>query len=132
MYQIAIILPASEYYTANESFKIVLSNTPRILLASFAAFVLGSLLNSYIMVDLKNKYNKSLFVRCIFSTLLGEALDSLVFFAIAFGGQMPISALVVLMINQTLAKTLYEIVIFPVTKFIISYIKNNFTYTEDN
>lgn len=62
--------------------------------------------------------------RAIFSTLLGESADSLIFFPLAFGGVMPLSELGKMMLVQVILKTLYEIIVLPVTIRVVCYIKH--------
>lgn len=123
LYTIAIALPAPAFFEGSEAFKMVLSNTPRVLLASFSAYLFGSILNAYVMVYLKEKAEKYLFLRCIVSTMCGEGLDALIFITIAFYGTMPFEALLIMILSQATFKTVYEIVVYPLTKVIINYIK---------
>ena len=69
------------------------------------------------------KAEKYLFVRCVVSTICGEGLDAIIFITIAFIGTMPIEALIVMILSQAMFKTVYEIIIYPVTKTIINSIK---------
>jgi hypothetical protein len=62
-------------------------------------------------------------VRAVVSTLAGESADSLIFFPIAFGGLMPVGELLKMMLVQALLKTLYEIIVLPVTVRVVKYIK---------
>lgn len=123
LYTIAIALPAPIFFEGSEAFKLVLSYTPRLLLASFTAYIFGSLLNAYIMTYLKQKAEKYLFIRCILSTLCGEGLDAILFITIAFYNTMPTEALIIMIISQAAFKTLYEIITYPVTKSVMIYIK---------
>lgn len=61
--------------------------------------------------------------RAVLSTVFGESADSLIFFPIAFGGLMPAEELVKLMVIQVVAKTLYEIVVLPVTIRVVAALK---------
>jgi hypothetical protein len=61
--------------------------------------------------------------RAILSTLVGESADSLLFFPIAFGGIIPADELLKMIAVQALLKTLYEILILPVTIRVVHYIK---------
>ena len=61
--------------------------------------------------------------RAIISTIGGEATDSLIFFPIAFGGMLPFGAVINLMFTQVVAKTLYEIIILPVTSWVVRKVK---------
>ena len=62
-------------------------------------------------------------LRAILSTLAGEGADSLIFFPLAFGGLMPVNELVKLMILQVTAKTLYEIMVLPLTIQVVKFVK---------
>ena len=64
-----------------------------------------------------------LFLRCILSTLGGESLDAILFITIAFIGTMPIEALIGMVIAQTLFKTIYEVIVYPITRKVIHAIK---------
>lgn len=123
LYNIAIILPAPTYFTGSQAFQLVLSNSLRVLIASFTAYFFGSLLNAYVMVYLKEKAEKYLFIRCIVSTLCGEGLDALLFISIVFYGTMPVIALIGMIIAQALFKTIYEVIVYPLTRIVINNIK---------
>ncbi len=123
LYNIAILLPAPVYFTESVAFQTVLSNSLRVLIASFSAYFFGSLLNAYLMVYLKEKAEKQLFLRCILSTICGEGLDAIIFITIAFFGTMPLTALLIMIISQATFKTVYEIIIYPLTRKIIKQIK---------
>lgn len=122
-YTIAILLPSPVYFDGQEAFALVLSNTPRILIASFIAYLVGSLLNSYSMVKMKEKYEPHLFGRCICSTIIGEGVDACLFITIAFFGTMPNTMLLIMIIAQATFKTVYEIIIYPFTRYVINKIK---------
>ena len=62
-------------------------------------------------------------VRAVLSTLAGESADSLIFFPIAFGGLIPVNDLLKMMLIQAVAKTLYEILVLPLTVRVVNYIK---------
>jgi len=124
LYHISIYLQGPVFNNAqNEAFSMVLGSTFRILLASFTAYLIGSLINSYLMVWLKEKAEKHLFFRCIFSTLCGEGVDATIFITIAFFGTIPMILLISMIIAQALFKTIYEILIYPATRTVIGYIK---------
>ncbi|WP_406532261.1 queuosine precursor transporter [Methanobrevibacter sp.] len=122
-YNITIIMPAPAFFTNSEAFSIVLGSTFRLLVASFAAYLAGSLLNAKVMVVLKKKYEDKLFLRCIASTLVGEGLDAIIFIFIGFLGTMPLEALLLMIVAQALFKTIYEIIIYPLTRYVIGYVK---------
>lgn len=123
VYSIAILLPSPSYLSEMEAaFKTVLGSTSRLLIASFAAYLVGSLSNSWIMVKMKEKSEKKLMWRCMLSTFIGEGLDSIIFVLIAFLGILPFNVLAIMVISQALAKTVFELIIFPVTKLVIGRI----------
>lgn len=118
IFSLVIITPAPSFWTHQEAFQTVLGNTPRILIASLSAFMIGDLINDRVFKRMKEKHptdHKGFGWRAIISSFAGEVVDSLVFLPIAFLGQMPINNLVVMLITQVLIKTGYEIVILPVT-----------------
>ena len=122
-YNITIIMPAPAFFTNSEAFSIVLGSTFRLLVASFAAYLAGSLLNAKVMVVLKKRYEDKLFLRCIASTLVGEGLDAIIFIFIGFLGTMPLEALLMMIVAQALFKTVYEIIIYPLTRYVIGHVK---------
>lgn len=80
--QIAIILPSALFWDGQKSFETVFSSTPRILLASFIAFLVGSFLNAYVMSKMKiSSKGKHFSLRAITSTVVGESADSLFVFS---------------------------------------------------
>ncbi len=122
-YNITILLPAPSFFESSDAFVIVLGSTSRLLIASFAAYIVGSILNAKIMVYLKSKSEEKLFFRCIFSTLIGEGCDALIFITIGFWGLVPLGALIMMIVVQALFKTIYEIIVYPLTKIVISKVK---------
>lgn len=116
-YTIAIALPYPIYFTGQEAFETVLSNSFRVLIASMSAYLVGSLVNAKIMAKMKN--NSRLMTRCVTSTLCGEGLDALIFITIAFIGTMPLSQLAIMILAQAIFKTVYEIIVFPLTNIVI-------------
>ena len=122
-YNITIWLPAPVFFENSEAFGIVLGSTFRLLIAGFAAYLVGSLVNARLMVYLKKWDEEKLFLRCILSTLFGEGLDALIFITIGFFGTMPTDALIVMVIAQALFKTAYEIIVYPLTKVVIGKVK---------
>lgn len=121
MFQVAICIPSSTGST--DAFKELLSSTPRIAIASFAAYVSGSLLNSKIMVVMRKKWEKNFFARAITSTFFGQACDNAIFAIVAFCGVLDDAAIISMIIGGTLCETVYEILFFPVTKAITKMLK---------
>lgn len=109
-------LPAAPYWDNEEGFHAIFGLAPRIAAASFLAFLVGSFVNAYVMSRMKLKSGgKNFSARAIMSTVYGEAADSVIFFPLALGGIVPTDVLPVLIISQVVLKTLYEILVLPVT-----------------
>lgn len=123
-YSIAIALPAPAYAAEGAAaFAAVLGSTWRILIASFAAYLIGSLVNASVMVKLKARLQKQLMFRCVLSTLLGEGIDAIIFITIAFAGTMPVETLLIMIAAQAAFKTLFEVVFYPLTRFVIKRVE---------
>lgn len=122
--RLAIALPAAPFWEGEESFNFVFGLAPRIALASLLAFLAGSFLNAYIMSKMKIATQGKYFsLRAIASTLVGESADSLIFFPIAFGGLISPAELLIMVATQACLKSLYEVIILPVTIHVVRYIK---------
>lgn len=124
LYTLSIWLPSSGTYQNQGAFATILSTTPRITIASFIAYITGSLINSKIMTGLKMKYEKNLFFRAISSTIVGQFIDNMLFAIIAFYGILPNAAIISMIIGGTIFEVLYEIIFYPITKKIIHKIQN--------
>ena len=98
---------------------------PRIAAASLLDFLAGSFINAYVMSRMKlTSQGKHFSARAILSTVDGESADSLIFFPLAFGGLMPLPELGKMMLVQVALKTMYEIIVLPVTVRVVRYIKH--------
>lgn len=122
-FTITLLLPAPGYFKNSGAFSIVLGNTFRLLIAGFVAYLIGSLVNAKLMTYLKKWDEEKLFVRCIVSTFFGEGLDAMIYITLAFFGTMPTEALLVMIAAQAFVKTVYEIIVYPLTKYVISGVK---------
>ena len=120
-YKTALLLPSPEYIDAS-AYNTVLSATTRTLIASFTAYLAGSLVNAHVMVWLKKRKEKHLMFRCVMSTLIGETLDAIIFITIAFAFVMPFNQLLIMILAQATFKTVYEIICYPITKEVIKKI----------
>jgi uncharacterized integral membrane protein (TIGR00697 family) len=124
MAQLAILLPAPEFWQGAESFNYVFGLTPRIVVGSLCAFLTGSFLNAYIMSKMKiMSGGRNFSLRAVVSTLCGEAADSIIFFPIAFWGIIPGDTLIIMVITQAILKSVYEILVLPVTIRVVAYVK---------
>lgn len=122
---LAIAIPAAPYWHNDEAFNYVFGLVPQVALGSFLAFIVGSFVNAYIMSKMKIKsQGKHFSLRAIISTIGGEGFDSLIFFPIALGGHFSMSHILGLIIVEVVLKTLYEILILPITIRVVNYIKD--------
>ena len=133
--QLSVALPAAPFWAGEAAFDFVFGLAPRVAAASLTAFLVGSFLNAFVMSRMKiASHGKNFSARAVVSTLVGESADSVIFFPLAFGGLMPVEELAKLMIVQIVLKTLYEIIILPVTIRVVNYIKrvdNSDVYDEN-
>ena len=121
---LADMIPGAPYWTNQEGFHALFGLAPRVALASFAAFVVGSLMNAYVMNRMKIRDKGQRFsFRAIASTVVGEVTDSLIFFPIALGGIVPTENLILMMGSQVVVKTLVEVVILPMTIRFVKWLK---------
>jgi len=124
MLQLAIVLPGASTWHSQEAMEAIYGGVPRILTASFVAFVCGSMVNALVMSRMKIAYGGRRFsLRAIVSTLFGEGADSVIFFPIAFGGVLPWDVVAELILAQTVLKTAYEILILPLTIVVVKRVK---------
>lgn len=119
-FNIAIHLPTTQDFGA---YNIVLGNTLKPLAASFIAYLVGSFVNAYVMNYMKQTGSKKLMLRCVLSTLFGESCDACIFISIMFVGVLPFPAVLQMIVIQALVKTVYEIIVYPITKQVIKQIK---------
>ena len=118
------ILPPASFWDGQGAYDRILGYTPRILGASFLAYLLGEFANSFVLAKLKiTTKGRFLWLRTIGSTLVGQGLDSLVFITLAFVGTIPLSGLVLAIVTQWLAKSIYEAVVTPLTYAVVNFLK---------
>ena len=117
-------LPAAGFWKGQEAYDQILGAAPRILAASFIAYLIGEFTNAYVLAKMKIATNgRFLWARTIGSTLVGQGLDSTIFIAIAFIGILPTPALVTAIVTQWLFKSAYEACATPVTYGVVNYLK---------
>ncbi len=123
-FQLAIWVPSSPFWAYQEAFSIVLGSTPRIAIASLSGFLTGSFINAFIMSKMKiASQGKNFSLRAIMSTLFGELADSIVFFFILLVFVIPFREIIGMILFQTITKSLYEIIVLPVTNIVVKKIK---------
>jgi queuosine precursor transporter len=127
------LLPAAPFWsaggfstpqTAQQAYDAILGFTPRLLLASFSAYLVGEFLNSFVLARLKVRTaGRFLWIRTIGSTIVGEGADSAIFISLAFYGILPTAALGQAILSQWAIKTAYETVATPLTYLIVNALK---------
>lgn len=123
-FQLAIWAPSSPFWNHQEAFQTVLGSTPRIALASLAGFLIGSFSNAFIMSKMKIAHKgKHFSLRAIISTLVGESCDSFIFFIICLLFVLPFREILLIALFQTIVKSLYEVIVLPLTAQIVRKIK---------
>ena len=118
-------IPGAPYWHNDEGFHAVFGLAPRIAAASFVAFLVGSFVNAYVMSRMKiSSEGRNFSLRAILSTVFGEGADSLIFFPLALYGVVPTSELPIFIVTQVVLKTVYEIVVLPVTIYVVRKTKH--------
>jgi uncharacterized integral membrane protein (TIGR00697 family) len=128
MGQIVLIIPPSPAEPFNEklqpALELVFGGTWRIVLGSLIAFWIGDFVNSYLLARMKVwTRGRHLWMRTIGSTIAGQAVDSLIFYPLAFYGVLKTSTLVALLAFNWVFKILVEVVLTPVTYLVIGWLK---------
>ncbi|HEX2923041.1 MAG TPA: queuosine precursor transporter [Chloroflexota bacterium] len=118
-------LPPAAFWAPNQpAFEAILGFTPRLLLASLAAYLVGEFANAAVLSRMKLlTKGRFLWTRTIGSTLIGQGLDSAVFITVAFYGVIPLAILPVTIVTQWLFKTAYEVAATPLTYLIVNWLK---------
>jgi queuosine precursor transporter len=122
---IAQSLPPAAYWVDNQaSFESILGFAPRLLVASFLAYLVGEFANAAVLAKLKiATRGRFLWMRTIGSTLVGQGLDSTVFITVAFWGVMPPEIIPTVIVTQWLVKTAYEALATPLTYLVVNRLK---------
>jgi len=118
------VLPAAPFWEGQTAYERILGYTPRLLIASFLAYLVGEFANSFVLAKMKIATGgRWLWMRTIGSTLVGEGLDSLVFITLAFAGTIPPAGLASAIVTQWLAKSAYEAIATPLTYKVVNFLK---------
>jgi len=121
---LAGLLPAPVFWQGQGAYATILGFTPRLLLASFVAYLIGEFANSTVLAKMKVWTNgRHLWARTIGSTIVGQGLDSLVFILIAFVGLMASPDLLTAIVSQWLFKSAYEAIATPLTYAVVNTLK---------
>jgi uncharacterized integral membrane protein (TIGR00697 family) len=117
-------LPPAPFWKGDAAYAEILGHTPRIVAASFVAYLVGEFANSFVLAKLKiATRGRWLWMRTIGSTVVGQALDSGVFVTLAFAGTVPLAVLAQIVGGQWLFKVLYEAAATPLTYAAVAWLK---------
>ena len=120
------IIPSASFWDGQTAYDRILGYAPRLLTASFLAYLVGEFFNAYVMAKMKiATKGRWLWTRTIASTLVGQGVDSLVFIVLAFAGTIPARALVLAIIIQWIVKSAYEAAATPVTYKVVGFLKRH-------
>jgi len=124
MATVVVKLPPAASWQGQEAYEQIFGQTPRIVFASITAFFCGEFANSYTLAKMKLwTQGKALWTRVVGSTVIGEGVDSLVFYPLAFLGVWKTEdVLAVLAANYTM-KVLWEILATPLTYKVVAALK---------
>jgi queuosine precursor transporter len=126
MAAVVVALPPAPFWQHQEAYRIAFGNTWRIVAASITAYFCGEFVNAYVLAKMKLwTGGRALWTRTIGSTICGEAVDSAIFYPLAFYGTgiIPDAALPAVMLAQFLLKTLVEVAFTPATYAAVGFLK---------
>ncbi len=124
VFWLIIVAPAHSSYMYQEEFKTVLGVVPRFVAASLVGYVFGQLLNSWVLVKIKERWGeRHLWARLIGSTAVGEFVDTTLFCLIAWLGVSSLGIIANLIVVGYAYKVLLEVLLLPVTYIVIGWVK---------
>lgn len=124
VFQLAMILPAESTWDGGPAYERIFGSTPRLLLASMCAYLIGSFTNAYVLARMKVwTEGRWLWMRTIGSTIVGEGLDTFIFVLVAFAGVFSGQVLWEMMYTNWLFKTGYEVICTPITYKVVNTLK---------
>ena len=119
-----VSLPPAASWDGQDAYEQVFGLVPRIVLASIVAFWAGEFVNSFVMAKMKIwTKGKALWTRTIGSTVVGQGVDSLLFYPIAFLGVWETRDVVTVLVTNWLLKIFWEAVLTPVTYLVVGWLK---------
>jgi uncharacterized integral membrane protein (TIGR00697 family) len=121
---VILAFPPASTWPHQEAFETVFGNTWRIALASMIAYLCGEFCNSYVLAKMKIwTEGRQLWVRTIGSTIVGEAVDSAIFYPLAFVGVWPAEQVIAVMLSNYALKVAWEAVNTPITYRVVNFLK---------
>lgn len=124
IYQLVVFLPPAPGFAGNEAYTRVLGQVPRILLGAWIAVFAGEILNDFVLAKMKIWTDgKHLWSRLVGSTVVGQFVNTILFYTIALGGILPTALLIESILSGWLLKVVVEIVMIPGTYVIVNKLK---------
>ena len=123
---VVVKLPPDAGWTGQAAYESVFGQVPRIVLASILAFWAGEFANSFVLAKMKIwTQGRHLWSRTIGSTIVGQGVDSLLFYPLAFYGapDWPVEAMLMVMASQFILKVSWEVLLTPVTYAVVGFLK---------
>ena len=123
---VVVKLPPDAGWTGQAAYESVFGQVPRIVLASIIAFWAGEFANSFVLAKMKIwTQGRHLWSRTIGSTIVGQGVDSLLFYPLAFYGapDWPVEAMLMVMASQFILKVCWEVLLTPVTYAVVGFLK---------
>ncbi len=118
------LLPPASVWGDQEAYKSILGYAPRILLASFLAYLVGEFSNSFVLAKMKIvTKGRWLWTRTIGSTIVGQGLDTAIFITIAYVGRFGLPFITITILTHWLLKTGYEAIATPFTYTVVNFLK---------
>jgi uncharacterized integral membrane protein (TIGR00697 family) len=123
---ITVALPAAPEWHNQEAFATVFEFVPRLVIASLIAYWCGEFANSFTLAKMKIfTKGRHLWTRTVGSTVVGQAVDTIVLMVVAFGGQRNVGLIVRLILSAYLFKVVYEVLATPLTYWIVGFLKRS-------
>jgi uncharacterized integral membrane protein (TIGR00697 family) len=123
-YWIVVTIPGPSYFENQDAYKTVLGIVPRVLIGGWIAIFAGDISNNYVLAKLKIlTKGKWLWTRTIGSTLVGQFVNTLIFYGIALSGIIPLKSMATAIIAGWLIKCIVEAAMTPVTYAVIRRVK---------
>lgn len=121
------IMPGEAEWVAaggQAAWNFLLGLAPRIAVASLLAYLIGEFVNAYVLAKLKVAMKgRLLFVRTLGSSMIAHAIDGLIFFPIAYGGEWPWELIIEIMVVAYVLKLSIEVLMTPVTYAVVGWLK---------
>jgi queuosine precursor transporter len=119
-----IQLPAAQGWPNQAALETIFGGTPRLVAASLIAYCVGEFANSYTLAKMKIwSQGRWLWTRTVGSTIIGELIDSVIFYPIAFLGLWPTDLVIKVLVSNYLIKVIWEILMTPLTYKIVGFLK---------